>query len=259
MSGVRLMSFYNEFAQVYAKGDYPTLSQAVAEILPSVLKQYDMPTSGKLLDVACGEGSFALAMTRSGWQVTGIDQSEEMLRLARHRSQQAKAAIHFVKHDMRFLDFSDEFDLATCWFDSLNYMLTNDDLQSTFNNISRALKPGGWFLFDMNTTYGLAVHWQKERCYVQQETPDLLELHRTDYDFENHIAKLTITWFVCEGEIWQKFEEEHIERAFSIQEIEESLDYAGFTNIYRFGSIRHQKPLQADSNRVWFLAQTKTP
>ena len=51
------MSLYNEFAQVYAKGDYPTLSQAVAEILPALLKQYKMPTTGKLLDVACGEGS----------------------------------------------------------------------------------------------------------------------------------------------------------------------------------------------------------
>ncbi len=251
------MSLYNEFAQVYAKGDYPTLSQAVAEILPTIFKEYKIPNPGRLLDVACGEGSFALAMTKSGWQVTGIDQSDEMLRLAKHRAHQAKMDIHFVKQDMRFLDFNDQFDLATCWFDSLNYMLTKDDLQSTFNNIARALKPGGWFVFDMNTTYGLAVQWQKERCYVQQETPDLLELHRTSYDFENHKATLKITWFIREGEIWQKFEEEHVERAFSLQEIEECLQYAGFNTIYKFGSIRHQKPLQPDSNRVWFLAHMK--
>jgi len=251
------MSFYNEFAQVYARGDYPTLSQAVAEIVPGIFKQYKIPTPGKLLDVACGEGSFALSMAKSGWQVTGIDQSEEMLRLAKHRAKQAQAPITFIKHDMRFLDFSDEFDLATCWFDSLNYMLTTDDLQSTFNNIARALKPGGWFLFDMNTTYGLAVHWQKEKCYVQQETPDLLELHRTDYDFENHIATLNITWFVREGQIWQKFEEEHLERAFSIQEIVNCLEYAGLSVVNKFGGIRHQRPLQADSNRVWFLTRNE--
>lgn len=251
------MSLYNEFAEVYARGDYPTLSQAVAELLPGVLKQYGIPNSGKLLDVACGEGSFALSMAKSGWQVTGIDQSDEMLRLAKHRSQQAKLDINFVKQDMRFLDFSDEFDLATCWFDSLNYMLTTDDLQSTFNNVARALKPNGWFLFDMNTAYGLAVHWQKERCYVQQESPELLELHRTDYDFETNKACLKITWFVREGEVWQKFEEKHVERAFSLQEIENCLNYAGLEVIGKFGSIRHQKPLQADSNRVWFLTRNE--
>jgi ubiquinone/menaquinone biosynthesis C-methylase UbiE len=247
------MSLYNEFAQVYAKGDYPTLSQAVAEILPDIFDKYNIADHGKLLDVACGEGSFALSMAKSGWQVTGIDQSEEMLRLAKHRSQQAKTVINFVQQDMRFLDFTDEFDLATCWFDSLNYMLTTNDLQSTFNNVARALKPGGWFVFDMNTTYGLAVQWQKDKCYVQQETPDLLELHRTSYDFENHKACVKITWFVREGEIWQKFEEKHIERAFSIHEIEDCLNYAGLKVVDIFGSIRHQKPLQPDSNRAWFL------
>jgi SAM-dependent methyltransferase len=251
------MSLYNEFAQVYAKGDYPTLSQAVAEILPGLLKDYHMPQTGSLLDVACGEGSFALSMAKTGWKVTGIDQSEEMLRLAKHRAQQANTEIKLLNHDMRFLDFSEEFDLATCWFDSLNYMLTTDDLQSTFNNVARALKPDGWFLFDMNTTYGLAVQWQKVKCYVQQETPDLLELHRTEYDFENHRACLKITWFVREGEIWQKFEEKHHERAFSIQEIENCLEYAGFKVVNIFGSIRHQKPLQADSNRAWFLCRNE--
>ena len=56
------MSLYNEFAQVYAKGEYPTLSQAVAEILPQLLNSTRCQPTDKLLDVACGEGSFALSM-----------------------------------------------------------------------------------------------------------------------------------------------------------------------------------------------------
>lgn len=249
------MSLYNEFATVYAKGNYPTLSQAVAEIIPKVLDEFKIPKEGQLLDVACGEGSFALSMQSQGWQVTGIDQSEEMLRLARHRAHQAQANTHFIQQDMRFLDFDEKFNLATCWFDSLNYMLTNDDLQSTCNNIARALVPGGWFLFDMNTTYGLAVQWQQSKCYVQQETPDLLELHRTSYDFEKRTACVKITWFVREGNFWEKFEEKHTERAFSIEEIEKCLHYAGLKVIGKFGSLTDLTPLTANSSRVWFITQ----
>lgn len=251
------MSLYNEFAEVYAKGEYPNLSQAVADILPKILEQYQIPNSGKLLDIACGEGSFALSMAKQGWQVTGIDQSEEMLRLANHLAQQSSINVNFIKQDMRFFDSTDEYDLATCWFDSLNYMLTTDDLQSTFNNVARALKPGGWFLFDMNTTYGLAVKWQRPNCYVHQETPDLLELHRTSYDFEHQKACLKITWFVKDGDNWQKFEEKHTERAFSVHEIERCLNYSGLRVWDKFGSLQNLSPLQSDSGRVWFICQNQ--
>jgi hypothetical protein len=62
---------------------------------------------------------------------------------------------------------------------------------------------------------------------------------------------------VREGQIWQKFEEEHLERAFSIQEIVDCLEYAGLWVVNKFGGIRHQRPLQADSNRVWFLTRNE--
>lgn len=251
------MTVYGRFAEIYAQGQYPTLSQAVAEILPSLISRYNITLNEPihLLDVACGEGSFAVEMARTGWKVTGVDQSEEMLRLAHHRAKQSKLQINFIKQDMRYLDYSNEFDMATCWYDSLNYMITNDDLQSTFNNISRALKPGGWFLFDMNTIYGLAVKWQKQPCYVQQETAELVELHRTSYDFEKRLACIKITWFVKVSEVWEKFEEKHTERAFSIQEIEDCLEYAGLEVIDKLGSLDPIAPVTATSGRAWFLTR----
>lgn len=251
------MTVYGRFAEVYAQGQYPTLSQAVAELLPSIILRYKIPASGmiNLLDVACGEGSFAVEMAKNGWKVTGVDQSEEMLRLAHHRAKQNGLQIDFVKQDMRYLDYTNVFDIATCWYDSLNYMITNDDLQSTFNNIARALKPGGWFLFDMNTTYGLAVKWQKQPCYVQQETAELLELHRTHYDYEKRLACVKITWFVKVSEVWEKYEEKHTERAFSFQEIEDSLEYAGLEVVDKLGSLDPITPVTATSSRVWFLTR----
>ena len=251
------MKLYDRFAKVYAGGKYPNLSQEMAAVLPKVMKQYKIPAAGtkRLLDVACGEGSFAVEMAKKGWNVTGIDQSEEMLRLAKHRAKKESVEVSFQNQDMRFIDFASEFDLVTCWFDSLNYLITNDDLQSAFNSISRSLKPNGWLIFDMNTTYGLAVEWQRNRCYVQQETPDLLELHRTDFDFEKNLACVRITWFISVGDKWEKYEEKHVERAFSLEEIEKCLEYAGLHVIDRVASLNPITPLTKNAGRVWFVVR----
>ena len=251
------MKLYDSFAKVYASGQYPNLSQEMATILPGVMKRYKISARGtkKLLDVACGEGSFAVEMAKKGWIVTGIDQSEEMLRLANHHAKKESVTVNFNKQDMRFIDYAGEFDLVTCWFDSLNYLITNDDLQSAFNNISRSLKHNGWFIFDMNTTYGLAVDWQRSRCSVQQETPDLLELHRTDFDFEKNLACVRITWFVKVGDKWEKYEERHVERAFKLEEIEKCLEYAGLNVVDRVASLNPITPLTKNTGRVWFVVR----
>lgn len=246
---------FDRFAKVYARGKYPGFSQEMAAILPSIIKKYRIPTNGtrKLLDVACGEGSFAVEMARKGWSVTGVDLSEEMLRLATHRAKHEEVQVNFVKQDMRFIDYQNEFDLVTCWFDSLNFLTTQDDLQSAFNSISRSLKPNGWFLFDMNTIHGLAVGWQKERYYIQQENSDLLELHCSSFDYERNLASLRITWFIKAGKLWERFEEIFVERAFSIEEIETSLEYAGLHVVEKAGSLNPISPLTSTSNRAWFL------
>lgn len=251
------MAVYNHFAEVYAQGKYPTLSQAIAEILPGILNQFDIPSKGRLLDIACGEGSFAIEMAKKGWEVTGIDQSEEMLRLARHRSSEEHLQVYFLQQDMRCLVMDKPFELATCWFDSLNYLLTNEDLQKTFQNIADSLQPGGWFIFDMNTIYGLAVNWQKQNCYVQQETDDLLELHRTSYDYESRKATIKITWFVRSDEIWQKFEETHHEKGYTINEIKNALEKSRFSIEGCYGSLKNMTPLQLESGRVWVIAQKR--
>lgn len=253
------MTVYNHFAEVYAQGKYPTLSQAIAEILPGILAQFEIPSKGKLLDIACGEGSFCVEMAKKGWDVMGIDQSEEMLRLARHRSSEEQLSIQLIQQDMRKLVMDKQFDLATCWFDSLNYLLSTDDLARTFRNISNILKPGGWFIFDMNTIYGLAVNWQKQNCYVQQETEDLIELHRTSYDYECRQASVKITWFVRDGEFWQRFEEIHTEKGYTVNEIKEALTYASFNIEGCYGSLRNLTPLQIESGRVWMVAQKQNP
>ena len=155
------MSIYQRFALFYQRGPYLRFSQELAEsVVPEYLDLINFHPVD-LLDIACGEGSFAVVMAAAGYRVSGVDQSAEMIALARERARLASIQVDFSVEDMRNLQFVEEFDLVTCFFDSLNYLLTVRDLQAAFHGVFAALRPGGYFIFDMNTVHGLVVNWMR--------------------------------------------------------------------------------------------------
>ncbi len=248
------MSIYERFAYFYAKGPYPQYSRRMVELLPPVLQRFDLrPTA--ILDLACGEGSFAVEMAKKGLQVTAIDLSPQILEFARRNAARENVEVEFMVADMRSLDFEARFDLVTCWYDSLNYLLELEDLERTFQGVHRALKTGGLFIFDMNTIYGLAVNWQRYPCVVQQDTTELFEIHRPGYDFEKNIATLRITGFVKEANTWGRIEEEHKERGYPLEEVRLALKQAGLKVLACWGNIKEMSEPEPNSGRVWFVAQ----
>lgn len=68
------MGIYQAFAEFYTKGPYPNFSRRVAELLPSVLERFGAKPRA-ILDLACGEGTFAVLMAQKGFQMTGVDAS----------------------------------------------------------------------------------------------------------------------------------------------------------------------------------------
>ncbi|HZU85963.1 MAG TPA: class I SAM-dependent methyltransferase [Anaerolineaceae bacterium] len=249
------MSVYDRFADVYASGPYMAYSQSMLEHFPRLQERYGLPTGGNLLDLACGTGAFAVGMASLGWQVTGYDQSAEMLKHARQRAAEAGSAIAWLQGDLRAMDFEEQFDLATCWFDSLNYILSEEELQHVFRSVWWALKPGGWFVFDMNTVYGLAIGWTRQKWYVQTETPDLLEVHENSYDYEKNIGQMRIICFQRQGGLWDRFEEVHCERAFQVTAIQSALECSGLRVEAVLGKISDLTPYQPENTRVFFVCQ----
>ena len=245
---------YKDFAYIYFQGPYPSFSIRIAELFPNILEKFNYHPQ-TLLDMACGEGSFAIHMALNGLQVTGIDQSPDMLQIARMRSAARGAHVDWIEMDMKALDFQPSFDLVTCLFDSLNYLLEPGDLLSAFSGAQQALKTGGLFIFDMNTIYGLSVVWQAADCSIQQDTEEILEIHRPFFDYENLIASINITAFLKEETGWRRIDEVHRERGYPIDQINEMLAISGFDILGCYGSISDFGELQPDSGRVWFVAR----
>jgi SAM-dependent methyltransferase len=251
---VSLVGLYGEFAAVYARGPYPEYSKTIARLLPGVLRKFAF-SPRDLLDLACGEGTFAVAMAKCGIHVTGIDQSPDMLRLAKQRARRERIGARFLHMDMRSLPFVDEFDMVTCWYDSLNYLLKSDYLKKTFSGVFRALRSGGLFIFDMNTIYALSVFWQQYPCRLQQDTDDIFEVHRPHYDARRRTATMDITAFVKNGPLWKRLDERHRERGYAITEIRRVLRESGLKELACWRSIRKMTPPKRDTGRVWFVAQ----
>ncbi len=248
----RALAMYKGFARFYEKGFWPEYSRRMAGIFPSVLKRYGLHPA-RILDLACGEGTFAVAMSQAGIKVTGIDLSPEMLALARDKAAREHVAIEFLNQDMRLFSFDAAFDLATCWYDSLNYILKTEELTKAFANVAHSLAPGGYFIFDMNTIYGLAVDWQRYPWYVEMDTAEMFQVISPSYDFERNIVNLKITGFFRESDAWRRVDEEHEERGYTIQEIRLCFKKAGFSEIECVSDLAEMSPINQWSDRVWFV------
>ena len=246
------MKQYSKFARIYASGTYPEYSRYIANKVPDITGRLGARPES-ILDFACGEGTFALEAAGLGYEVWGLDRSADMIELARNKAEGKDRDVSFRQADMRDFALPRKFDLATSWFDSMNYLLRTPDLRRTLENAYAHLNGDGYFIFDVNTIYGLRVQWQEENCYIQREDSEIFEIHRTSYDRTEDVATLRITVFARDGGRWEKFEESHRERAYSLEEIEESAEKVGFVVEAVWGDLERFGPPEEESGRVWFV------
>lgn len=107
----------------------------------------------------------------------------------------------------------------------------------------------------MNTIYGLAVLWRRYLAHVELDTEELFIVHRSDYDFERNLATVKITGFRQEGGSWQRIDEEHQERRYTLEKIKEALKCAGLHELACWGSLKEMSEPKPDSGRVFFVAR----
>ncbi len=244
---------YKDFAYFYTKGPY-LFSEQMAKYLPNILKKFKAK-SKTLLDLACGDGRFAVLMARKGIEVTGVDGSAHMLKYAELRAKKEKVKITFIHQNMQNLSIKKKFDLVTCWFDSLNYLLTKRELTKTFLNVRKILNKKGLFIFDMNTIYGLSVNWRTNSPSVLQNTKNLFEIHICEKSFKNNIATLKIIGFIKKGKFWHRIEEIHRQRGYTLSDIRKCLKRAHLKKLASWESIRKKTSPTRTSGRVWFIVQ----
>jgi SAM-dependent methyltransferase len=251
---------YGKFAEVYDKLDADRHSRLMADYTLRIIDKFGIEVKD-VLDLCCGTGSAVKAFAEHGFVMAGLDQSRHMLAVAREKLRGRGIKLYqrsLPKFDIRLPGKAKEvrqFDLVTSFFDSLNYMLSARDLKTAFRSVARHVKPGGWFVFDMNTPHGLRYVWSDYKH--ASDGKDLVSIWINDYDEQSGLASCHVGLFLKKrGKLWERFDEMHYERGYTNGQIRKMLRETGCTvrEVYRCG--RFEKP-DNTTNRICVVAQRK--
>ncbi len=220
---------YGNFADIYdGFGSEEFCLSMVTHVMEN-LEKYRLPRGAEILDIACGTGVITTELAKEGYQMIGLDLSKDMLRHAQQRAARLGVNIRFVRADMRSFELQQKTPCIISTHDSLDHLFEDDELDQAFQQIAKALRPQGLFLFDMNCWEGIR-HLDGRTVFV--ENPDrsgAYYLIAEDRTLETNI----VGFLRVEGNLYERFDETLFQRCYSNEEIEERLDRFGLELLER--------------------------
>ena len=231
---VTLGDAYRVLAAVYDAWQ-ATYGQSYADrITPRTLDglRRHHPDWQSFCDLGCGTGTLLLNLASNGRRLTGVDASPEMLREARRKARAAGRRVRWIRSDIRDFHLPALVDVIGCFYDTLNHLDSLDDLQRTFAAVHAALRPGGTFLFDVNTLHCFQTLWDHLSV---TEGPGLTMILDNEYDDRSRVGVARVTIFRRRRNLYTREFALVVERYFSGREVAAGLRAAGLQIISREG------------------------
>jgi len=239
---------YETFAFVYDEVMDDSLYQ---QWLDFSLRHLPKATN-QVLELACGTGALAVEFAKKGFDVTGLDLSEEMLTLASDRAIQEDVSINWVAGDMLDLTDIGKYQAVTCFSDSLCYMQDATQVQQVFKGVYQLLEESGTFIFDVHSIYQIDEVFPDYSFHDQTE--DFAFLWDSYSGDSSHSIEHFLTFFVKkEGEMFERFDELHKERTYSLDMYQKMLTEVGF-KVEVFADFTDDEPMET-SKRWFFVCQ----
>ena len=206
-----------------------------------------------VLDLACGTRSLTWELARRGYEMIGVDRSEEMLAQANEKGEDFTGERPiFLHQSMDKLDLYGTIDACVCCLDSVNYVTRPAQLERAFARVHLFLMPGGIFVFDINTPEKLRA---LDGQVFLDETEDAYCVWRAEYSKRRRVCTYAMDLFrLTPAGLWERGEELHEEYAYEPDELEEMLRRAGFHHIRRYGDRKLRAPRPGEE-RISFTAR----
>lgn len=245
------MEAYTDFALVYDTLMDNTPYKEWCERITGILQKYGIEND-LVLDLGCGTGTLTELLAKEGYDMIGIDYSQEMLARAMEKRDESGLQILYLLQDMREFELYGTVKAIVSVCDSLNYLLEEEDVIETFRLVNNYLDPKGLFIFDFNTVYKY-----KEvigDATIAENREDCSFIWENYYHEEDEINEYEVTFFIKEGELFRRFEETHYQRGYTPQQMKDFLAKAGLEFVMMADSDTG-KEVTSESERIYMIAR----
>lgn len=245
---------YAILASVY---DKIGLSRSTSEFTPMLFSYAQTAqdwVGRRALDMGCGTGAATIWLAKLGLNVTGVDQSGEMLGHAKRTRDSSGLGLTWRQADIRGLDLSfDGTDLVLA-LDVVNDLNSLRDLEAVFSTAFRVLEPGKLFMFDMMTIEGLAADSHINGEVHSDEDLLVFATREFDYDRQSSFTKYVI--FTRQQSYWMRQDATQTKRGFPVQAVTALLGRAGFVlSALTHPNFEPYDPASSRGERVIFIAR----
>lgn len=246
------MSEYKEFASVYDMMQYDVDYKKWFINLDAIIRKYTI-NSKKILELACGTGTLSIEFSMSGYLVEGVDISAEMLAEASFKARDKGQKIRFYCQNMSMLNTSKKYDVIFSMCDGINYLTDYEELNQMFERVLEHLEEDGLFVFDFSSEYKLSEIIGNNT--FAETFDDSAYIWENEYDKTEKILSFSLTLFKNVQGAYERFEEYHEQRAFSVNEMKNiSERHFKVLEILDGDSF---EPLSPKAERVLFVCKKK--
>ncbi len=236
---------YNNFAKVYDRLTDDVDYKMIKNFINQLFQKYNLNPE-LVLELACGTGNFTKELVDDGYDVIAVDNSFEMLDVAREKC----PSVLFLQQDMTDFELYGTVDAIICTLDGVNYVTDKRKLLKMFRLVKNYLNYGGLFVFDINSEYKLK-NIIGENTFVRSED-DIF------YVWENELREnkvdFYLTFFNKSGDYYERFEEIHTERIYKVDELKEMIEVSGLEFLGAFPDFKFSK-LSKKDERIFIVAR----
>ena len=249
------MDAYTSFASVYDTFMDNIPYEEWTEYVKGLLTEYGI-ADGLIAELGCGTGNVTERLASAGYDMIGIDNSEEMLDIAMDKKAESGQDILYLLQDMREFELYGTVKAVISICDSINYITEEDDLLEVFRLVNNYLDPKGIFVFDFNTVYKYRDVMGNQT--IAEDREDCSFIWDNYYYEDESINEYELSLFIKEKDsgLYRKYQETHFQKAYELATIRRLIEQSGLEYITAYDAFTRNAPT-GESERIYVIAREK--